>query len=351
MRERIHGPYRHRNRWRVILVAADGSRRRRTFATRSEAEKYVEAFRGETGGITIGKAVTTFLDKMKARELRPSTIESATDRLEILLRVEINAHRPVRWLRGRGAELYDAAQAGRAPDTHRNALGIGRQFGKLCVKLGWLRENPFEGVEPVGRRRKGKTQLGVDEARKLAAHCLSLGAHPEPVAVLAALLLGPRASEVVNRDVRDLDDGGRLLWIRQSKTESGKRAIEVPEILQPLLIALSKDRIAGAPLFWGSRGERPNRHWVSYHCRRLCKDAGVPVVTAHGLRGTHSSIARRGGATAELVAAQLGHAGTGVTNAAYISRRSSDSANASAVAAAIGEPAGNIDADPDGRES
>jgi integrase len=297
--------------------------------------------------VSLRKAVAAFLDKMKVRGLRPASITSAEDRLELLLRVSSNGTRPLRWLRDRGLELYEQAQADHAPDTHRNALATGKAFGKFCVKQRWLRSSPFEEVEGVGRRRRGKSQLGVDEARKLADTCLAAGPAPEPIAVLATLLLAPRASEVIERDVRDLDDGGRLLWIRDSKTAAGKRAVEIPELLQPLLVALSKDRIAGAPLFWTANGTRPSRHWVRDQCKRFCKLAGVPETTAHGLRGTHSSLARRGGATAELVAAQLGHAGVGVTNAAYIQRRAAKAADTSAVTAAIGKSEGNREPEPE----
>jgi hypothetical protein len=34
------------------------------------------------------------------------------------------------------------------------------------------------------------------------------------------LLMGMRASEVVNRVTRDVDDGGRLLWIPEAKTRT-----------------------------------------------------------------------------------------------------------------------------------
>lgn len=297
----------------------------------------------------MSKAVQAFLAKARLRELRPASIESLEDRLELLLRVSVNGARSIRWLRGRGDELYNKAQEGRAPDTHRNALAIGRAFGAFCVKQRWLRANPFEGVESVGRRRRGKPQLGVDEARKLTAACLAAGVHPEPVAVIATLLLGPRASEVIERDVRDLDDDGRLLWIRDSKTEAGKRALEIPELLRPLLLHLASDRIAAAPLFWNASGSRPTRHWVRDQCQRFCRLAGVPEITAHGLRGTHGSIARRGGATAELVAAQLGHASVGVTNAAYITRRAASAADSGAVVAALGNPAGNHSPDDEGK--
>ena len=52
--------------------------------------------------------------------------------------------------------------------------------------------------------------------------------------------MGMRANEIVNRVVRDLDDGGKLLWIPDSKTEAGRRTLQVPELLQPHLLGLPK---------------------------------------------------------------------------------------------------------------
>ena len=55
------------------------------------------------------------------------------------------------------------------------------------------------------------------------------------MAAMMSLLMGMRASEIVSRIVRDLDDEGRLLWIPETKTEAGKRTLPVPEVLQPYL--------------------------------------------------------------------------------------------------------------------
>jgi len=41
------------------------------------------------------------------------------------------------------------------------------------------------------------------------------------IAAMCALLLGMRATPIVTRTVRDLDDGGRLLHITNAKTEAG----------------------------------------------------------------------------------------------------------------------------------
>lgn len=353
-RERIHGPYKHGARWRVVLVGADGSRRRRSFATRAAADAYLEVARGETqSGRTVSAAIDAFLEHKRAKGLAPATLESYEDRLAVLLG-NVGA-RPVRYLLGRAAELYTAAQAGRAADTHRNALVIGRQLGRWLVKHRWLRSDPFAEVEPVGRRVLGADKLRhtVDESRRLQAKCHELGGRdPGAVITLGYLLLGERASELVGCDVRDLDDGGRLLWIRGTKTATARRRLLVPEELGRLLLELAASRpvnTAGTslvvpggrasdePLFlseasrrWPA-GRRWTRHMAYQHVRRLCRLAGVPELGPQGLRRTQATLATDAGATGLMVAEHLGHA-TGaapaVTHRAYVGR---DAARTAAV--------------------
>lgn len=329
--DRVHGPYQHGKKWRVVLVRNDGKRRVVPFASRTEAERFIADAQIDASGITIKAAVEAYVKSLIARGLKFATYDRAEDHLHRLLRVEVNGGRPIGWIAKRGEQLYELAQEKSAVDSHRNALAAGKAFGRWCAKRGWLRADPFADVEGVGRRRRGKPQLRVDESRKLTALCLELGAKPEPVAVLAALLLGPRASEIVQRDVRDLDDNGSLLWIPDSKTEAGKRQLEIPWLLQPLLRELAKDRPGDAPLFLDRHGKRPTRWWLAYHCRALCGRAKVPTISPHGLRGTHSSLASRGGATGELVAAQLGHASPAITRRVYVRPEASQAASAEAV--------------------
>lgn len=339
--ERVHGPYRHGNRFRVHLVRDDGATSRHSFATHAEAIRFAEASRGETHGVTVKDAVDAYLKAMADRGLKFTTRERAEYRLDEMLNLKTNGQRSIRWLASRGRELYETAR-GRitrmgkpaAVDSHRAALSVAGMFGRFCVEQNWLRKDPFDGVKGVGRRKRGKAQLRVDEGRKLIDLLVAEGAKPEAVAVLAVLVLGPRASEVVDRDVRDLDDDGRLLWIPDSKTEAGKRTLEVPEVLRAPLLALAKDRIGASPLFVKARNrgsEKATRHWLLHHCKRYCKLAGVPVITTHGLRGTHGSTAKRGGATGEIVAAQLGHASPAITHAAYVRPEATQAAQSAAV--------------------
>lgn len=69
------------------------------------------------------------------------------------------------------------------------------------------------------------------------------------MAALLALVMGMRANEIVSRVVRDLDDDGKLLWIPDSKTEAGRRTLQVPELLQPFLKELAEGKSPEAKLF------------------------------------------------------------------------------------------------------
>jgi predicted phage gp36 major capsid-like protein len=54
--------------------------------------------------------------------------------------------------------------------------------------------------------------------------------------------------------------------------------------------------------------------------QRICKAAKVPVVTAHGMRGLHGTLAVERGATTHVVAQALGHESETTSRESYISR-------------------------------
>jgi len=263
-------------------------------------------------------AVDAYEVAQRARGLVAVSIARSRAHLDTLLAIAVNAGRPLRWLTPRrAAELYERVQVGRAPDTHRNTLAVGKMFGAWCAKRGWLAADPFAALEPVGRRRRGKPQLHVDEARRLLEACLSEHSR-EALAVSLALLLGLRASEIVLRQVRDLDDGGRLLWVPHGKTRNARRYLAVPDALRGHLLELAAGRPAAAYLFGEGHLDRPSRYWVHYHCGRLCAVAKVPRVPPHGLRGTHATLATAAGVTGPAVSAALGHGSTAITESTYV---------------------------------
>jgi site-specific recombinase XerD len=98
-----------------------------------------------------------------------------------------------------------------AADSHRNMLAEAKTFLSWCVTKKWLPANPLQAVEGRGRRRHGKPQLRIDEARRWLAKAIQLADAGEPgaVAAMVSLLMGLRCSEIIERVVRDVDDGGR----------------------------------------------------------------------------------------------------------------------------------------------
>ncbi len=131
-------------------------------------------------------ATDALLADMRREGLAAGTITTAEYRLEHFFQLAKNGNRPLSWLRLRGQELYDAAQVNRSADTHQAELALAKQVGTLAVKRRWLRVNPFDGIENVGRKRHGSTKPRhtVDEAVRLQAYCL---AHPEDQGAVVTL--------------------------------------------------------------------------------------------------------------------------------------------------------------------
>jgi integrase len=132
------------------------------------------------------------------------------------------------------------------------------------------------------------------------------------IAALMTLLMGLGASEVISRVARDLDDDGRLLWIPDAKTAKGRRHVQVPELLRPYLLRLAEKK-EPTDLLFGEHWRDWPREWV----QRICRAAKVPVVSAHGMRGLHSTLAVDAGVTAHAVASALGHESFATTAQSY----------------------------------
>ena len=197
-----------------------------------------------------------------------------------------------------------------------------RPWGKWAVEHGHLPVNPFAKVKPVGRVRRGpesKPQLRIDEARLWCRKALELAQmetdHSEwdrarregGAMALTALYMGPRASEIAHREVRDLDDRGpdglpRVLHIERAKTWRGNRILDIPAFLRPILARCARDKLPTAKLF-AVKSREGVRYWV----RRICKLAGVSMVCTHSLRGLRATLDALAGRRLRDTADDLGH--------------------------------------------
>ncbi len=312
---RVNGPYQSYNKWRLVIIEEDGTRRTESFDTETEAEGAKLRLTADTSGPTLWDAIVKYLEYMEQRGCKAYTVKTERYRLQSFFELDqpecaLQRVPLCRITEAQCAALYVKQTQRMAVDTHRNTLTKVKTFMAWCVKQKWIEVSPLVEVEAIGRRKRGKEQLRVDEARKFMAVCQKHAAKGDPGAIgaMTALLLGLRGSEVVERVVRDLDDGGKLLWIPKAKTDAGKRTLEVPESLQPLLLGLVKGKKPTDRIFtW------KDRHWLLYHVRRMCREAGVPAITAHSLRGLHATLAMEWGSTGRVVAAALGHTSFAMT--------------------------------------
>lgn len=311
-------PQRHGRKWRVVHPDEQGRRARSTFDSEREALEFIDAFYASVAsavGASVARSVDDYLDSRRAAGLKASTVTTLGYRLKALLRTT-DRDRPLvsvtaAYARGLLQTRRTKRKSRPSTDTLLGELVAAQGWSAWCVKQGWLRTDPFAGLTVEGARARGKAQLRIDEARRFVAVAIEEGT-AAGLAAAMALMMGMRASEITGRAVRDLDDGGRVLWIERAKTRRGDRHLEVPEVLRGPLLELAGCRKGTEPLFGDV-----DRHWLGYHVRRLCAVAKVPEVCPHGLRGTQASISVLA-APVEHVAAALGQTGPAVTRRHYL---------------------------------
>lgn len=315
--ERIHGPYPNRDKWRIVVVGARG-RASLTCETRDEALALIAQLRAKAAARTVAVTLEEYRMYLGAKGNRERSVDTTMLRLRALMAPV--ATLPLAELTVRRAgQCYSGYAEGRKPDTHRNALGQARTFGKWCLKKGYARSNPWTDVEATGQRSAGKEQLRVDEGRALRDWALSHLDDDRACAAMVALLLGLRASEIVGLTGRDVDAGGTLLWVPGRKTRAAMRELEIPDELRAALT---------------TRKERPRlfpyrREWVREAAIWTCSQAGLDAVCAHGLRGLHTTMR----VDLSVLARDMGHGGgSAVTERHYIAPGTVEKATARRVA-------------------
>ena len=334
--ERILGPYSDRAGYRVVQVDAAGNRESAFFDTEEKAERYVEILRASLHREEW--TTETALVEYKLHLQEKGNKQASIDVTEWALKQFFPSPVLLQLLSAKRCEALYADLRTRphartkkllSADTHRNILAQAKSFLTWCVERGWLRANPCAAVKGIGRRRPRGKSLGKDgntlrvkEARLWYVKALELAERGDEgaTAALVALLLGMRASEIVSRRVCDLDEddaAADLLWIPCSKTPAGRRTLEVPAVLRPLLVRCSKDKPADAFLFQTEEGKPHWRDWIIGNVRRVCGLAKVPPVTAHAMRGLLATLTAERGLAGHLIAATLGHEDERTTMTAY----------------------------------
>lgn len=339
--ERVLGPYEQHNGWRIVEIGAQGNRVSTIHSSQRAAEIYKEELLADLArnDQTSTSALAEYRKELESKGNKPDSVRQTCWAIAWFFHTDVQ----LASLTEKGCrELYDQmrtrpTKTGRplAVDSHRNMLAQVRTFLAWCIERGWIRgENPAANVKGIGKRRpRGKSlgksgnELRVKEARAWYAKALELadGDDQGAIAALVALLLGMRASEIVSRKVADLDDdeaGGDLLWIPCSKTPAGRRTLEVPDVLRPLLLTCAEGKTPERYLFEREReqdalGKPHVRDWVLDQVHRICDAANVPRVTAHAMRGLLATLTAERGLAGHMIATTLGHEDVRTTMTAY----------------------------------
>lgn len=196
-----------------------------------------------------------------------------------------------------------------------------------AVEYGWLATNPARGKRRrLKAERPRRSWLEVDEVRAL------LEAAGEHRALLATMTLaGLRVGEACELRWRDVDLARGRLQVAESKTDAGRRVVELSPDLRDELLAHKANASASEPadlVFPTRRGTARDRHNVrsrvlarAIERANVAREAdGLPPIdgaTNHSLRRTFASLLYEAGASPAYVMAAMGHTSSSLALEVY----------------------------------
>jgi integrase len=200
------------------------------------------------------------------------------------------------------------ATANRILTVLKAALNHAWKVGQVASDDAWRRVKPFKSVETARVR-----YLTEAECVRLVNAC-----KPDfRDLVRGALLTGCRYSELANMHAADFNADSGIITVREGK--AGKpRHVVLTEEGQKLFASFTAGKLGDDPIF--TRGD--GGVWGKSHQLRptieACKRAKIkPAISFHVLRHTHGSTLAMRGVPMVVIADQLGHADTRMTEKHY----------------------------------
>ena len=200
------------------------------------------------------------------------------------------------------------ATANRILTVLKSALNHAWKAGHVASDDAWRRVKPFKSVETA--RVRYLTE----------AECLRLVNACEPAfrnLVRGALLTGCRYSELAGMQAADFNADSGIITVRESK--AGKpRHVVLTEEGQRLFTTLTAGKLANDPIFTRADGGTWGKSHQSRPVLEACQGAKIkPAISFHVLRHTHGSTLAMKGVPMGVIAEQLGHADTRMTEKHY----------------------------------
>ena len=358
---RVLGPYAEKDRWRVIILEK-GARRSEYLATQPEARKRISQLKkqhGKAEALTVGMMLEVYTKEREVLgKVLPLTSQLQKARIRDFLAsaLELQVSSVTSTMAARlYADLIESPNSSSGKflsvASHRAYLSFVKGLFNWAVKKGIIGSSPFSAVTPVGKPNAGKTQLRIDEARRFVQVALTdyeTRRKPMALAAVMALTMGLRASEILKRKIRDLDDDCGVLWIDHGKTRNAKRHLQTPEFLRPYLRVLIDSQLEDTYVFLSERSGQPFRHqslWATV--QRLCVLAKTTAVCTHSLRGLYATLAVESGALSETVASSLGHGSFAMTERHYAQASSVSNAKTARVDSLLTSSRSPADLEPE----
>lgn len=347
-----------RVRWRTCVTSPAGERRYPNGTARNltEAKKAVREVREAAARdalpprekVTVGELVGEYI-RHRSGVIKQRTIEDYTYMLAHYITPSLGHLKAQGVSAPRLREYFETLGEGpRGVRTREKVHGLLRAAYRWGVLEGLVTVDPTTRGRPTRPTVKVAPRLKAftpEEAVKFyqaaradrwgwpLAFMLATGLRPGEALGLRweDVTFNPDGTAAVNVERTRSMSGGKV-YEDTPKTERGRRALTVRgdavSILQAQRAQAEKE--AGARLTHGGRSyevtgyvfvSRAGTPYRGDNLRRpmgrLCKLAGVPVLTPHMLRHTYTSVMAASGHTVEVLSAQLGHKDPSVTRNIY----------------------------------
>ena len=265
---------------------------------------------------TVAEAVEAFVRERGATKWKPNTLRTYEETAKNLaplgdLYLKNLDRRTV------GDWLADIASIGHRRAAQK-AQALLNQVLRDAAGRGQAIDPAIFTIPTVTRKEREPVFLTVEQLDRLA------GAMPEGLSAIVTLagLTGMRRGEVLALRVEDLHLNDGYLFVREGKTRTARRRVELPapavQALREHLLALPPEASAQGVVFPTPRGyEWDGRNFMTQVFRKAREvaeklDPTMAGVTFHDLRHTAISLMAASGAwSVELIARQVGHADGG----------------------------------------
>jgi integrase len=372
---RYAGVYRRGNTYSYVVRDASGKQRWvGGFRSPSAAMKDRDKVRSDIArGNYVAPTRQTFeefsAEWMEARRsrLRPSTLASYAD----LFRDHVNPRVGHIWLPKLTAAHLDAlygellasgrryGTGGLSPRTVRYVHTVIRAALQTAFRWGRVARNVADLAEPPTVAKTEARHWNAGELRRFlgAAETDRLGA-----LLHLAAMTGLRRGEVCGLRWQDVDFDRGTITVVQSrilvdgkvltstpKTDAGRRTVALDprsvEVLRSHKATQGRERLKAGPawqdsglVFTREDGRPLPPDWVYRRFTALVRDAGLPVISFHGLRHSHATALLGAGVDLKLASSRLGHSSVRITADTYqhVERAMDKDAAARAAALVLG---------------